>query len=220
MVQSVTNLDRAIKMRRDSDTQLMNYWLYFFLVSWVTFGIYGLVLFFKRTGRIDGFSARKQLYYTSLLEWTERYARQQNNEDAVHHQIADMRSEVERAYKTDLRPIKAGISFLLTIVTLGIYGLYVLYRWNRYWWDAQVLEQDFDDKLSQSWTALGLMRYPVSFTIDQGKRRSYPLYLILTIVTFGIWGIVWEYKIQTDPDNLYSSFHGVEDTVLQVVRAH
>ena len=58
MVQSVTNLDRAIKMRRDSDTQLMNYWLYFFLVSWVTFGIYGLVLFFKRTGRIDGFSAR------------------------------------------------------------------------------------------------------------------------------------------------------------------
>jgi hypothetical protein len=44
--------------------------------------------------------------------------------------------------------------------------------------------------------------------------------LILSIVTFGIWSLVWEYKIQTDPDNLYNEFHSVEDTVLQTVRAH
>jgi uncharacterized protein DUF4234 len=102
----------------------------------------------------------------------------------------------------------------------GIYYLYVLYRMNRYWWDAQVLEQDFDDKLSQAWSTLGVMRYPVSFTLDQGKRRSYALYLILSIVTFGIWWIVWDYKIHTDPENLFKEFHSVEDTVLQTVRAH
>jgi hypothetical protein len=162
----------------------------------------------------------KQSYYTSLLDWTERYAAQNGKEDAVHHQLSDLRGEVDRVYKADMRPIKAGISLLLTLVTLGIYGLYVLYRMNRYWWDAQVLEQDFDDKLSQAWTSLDLMRYPVSFTVDQGKRRGYALYLILSIVTFGIWGIVWDYKIHTDPDNLFSSYHSVEDTVLQTVRAH
>jgi hypothetical protein len=220
MVQSVTTLDRSIKQRRDSDTPLINYWLYFFLVSWVTFGIYGLVLFFKRISRIDRFTERKQPYYRALVEWTERYARQQGTEDQVHHQIADLRSELDRAYKGDLRKLNAGVSFLLTLVTLGLYGFYVLYRMNRYWWDAQVLEQDFDDKLSQVWTKLGLMRYPVSFTVDQSKRRSYGLYLILSLVTFGLWLIVWEYKIHTDPDNIYESFHSVEDTVLQTVRAH
>lgn len=220
MVQSVTLLDRAIKQRRDSDTTLVNYWLYFFLLSWVTFGIYGIYLFFKRIGRIDGFTARKQSYYTALIDWTERYARQQGKEDAVHHDLTDMRGDVEVSYKGSLRPIKAGISFLLSIVTLGIYGLYVLYRMNGYWWDAQVLEQDFDDKMSQVWTKLDLMRYPISFTVDQSKRRGYALYLILSIVTFGIWGIVWDYKIHTDPDNIYQSFHAVEDTVLQTVRAH
>jgi hypothetical protein len=220
MVQSVTTLDRSIKQRRDSDTTLINYWLYFFIVGPFTFHIYTIVLFFKRIGRIDGFTARKQPYYTSLVEWTERYARQHGKEDAVHRELADLRSEIDAAYKGNLRPIKAGVSFLLSLVTLGIYGLYVLYRMNRYWWDAQVLEQDYDDKLSQVWTKLDLMRYPITFTVDQGKRRGYALYLILSIVTLGIWWVVWDYKLQVDSDNLYPSFHSVEDTVLQTVRAH
>jgi hypothetical protein len=220
MVQSVNVLDRSIKQRRESDTSLINWWLYTLLVGPVTFHIYTIVLFFKRIGRIDGFSARKHAYYDSLLEWTERYARQLNREDAVHHELADLRSEVNAAYSGNLRKLNAGTSFLLTIVTLGIYGFIVLYRMNRYWWDAQVLEQDFDDKLSQIWTKLDLMRYPLSFNVDQSKRRGYALYLILSIVTFGIWGLVWDYKIHTDPDTLYPSCHSVEDTVLQTVRAH
>jgi hypothetical protein len=220
LMQSVTRIDRAVKERRDTDTTLMNYWLYFFLVSWVTLGIYSLVLFFKRINRIDGFSGRKQDYYEGLLDWTERYADQQGHRDEVESLLSDMRHDVKVAYSSDLRPIKAGISFLLTLVTIGIYGLYVLYRMNRYWWDAQVLEQSFDDSLSQAWTKLGLMRYPISFTLDQGKRRSYPLYLILSIVTFGIWAIVWDYKVHTDPENLYKEFHSVEDTALQTIRAH
>ncbi|MBV8064142.1 MAG: DUF4234 domain-containing protein [Actinobacteria bacterium] len=220
MVQSVTILDRAIKQRRDSDITLVNWWLYFLFLSWITFGIYTIYLFFKRIGRIDRFSERKHAYYIALLDWTERYAQQQGREDSVHHQLADLRSNVQNAYVGALRPIKAGLSFVLTILTLGIYGIYVHYRMNRYWWDAQVLEQDFDDSLSQAWMKVDLMRYPISFEVDQSKRRSFALYFILSIVTFGIWGLVWDHKFHTDPDNLYPPFHTVEDTVLQTVRAH
>jgi hypothetical protein len=220
LMQSVTKIDRAVKERRESDTTLINYWLYFFLVSWVTFGIYGLILFFKRINRIDRFGARKRAYYEGLLDWTERYADQHGKRDEVQALLGDMRHDVKAGYGSDLRAIKAGISFLLTIVTIGFYGLYVLYRMNRYWWDAQVLEQGFDDRLSQAWVKLGLMRYPISFTLDQGKRRSYPLYLILSFVTLGIWAIVWDYKIHTDPENLFPEFHSVEDTALQTIRAH
>jgi hypothetical protein len=76
---------------------------------------------------------------------------------------------------------------------------------NRYWWDAQLLEQDFDDKLSQIWMRLGIARYPLTFQVDQSKRRDYAFYLILSSVTLGIWAMVWDYKIYkiyTDPDNL------------------
>lgn len=219
-VHAVTRVDRAIKERRDSDTLLINYWLYFLLVSWVTIGIYGLVLFFRRIGRVDRFSERKRAYYEAVIDWTEMYAEQQRKKDEVHHVLSDMRLDIGDAFKGPLRKINAGVSFLLTIVTIGIYGLYVLYRMNRYWWDAQVVEQNFDDKLSQVWLKLDLMRYPISFTLDQSKRRSYLLYLLLSILTIGIWAIVWDYKIHTDPDNLYKEFHSIEDTVLQVLRSH
>jgi hypothetical protein len=218
MLQLVTRLDRFIKERRDTDLTFMNYWLYFFVVSWVTFGIYGIVIYFRRMKRIDRFSERKSAYYTSVIDWTERYSQQKGKEDDVHHLLSDMRSEVNAARKGDLREINASVALLLTFVTLGFYGLWTLYRMNRYWWDVQTIEQDFDDKLSQAWTALGLMRYPISFTLDQGKRRSYGLYLALSIVTLGVWGVVWDYKVHTDPDNLYGEIHSVEDTVLQTVR--
>jgi hypothetical protein len=219
MAQTVTQIDRSIKERRYSDTVLVNFWLYFFLLSWITFGIYGIVLFFQRINRIDRFSSRKQRYYEGLITWTERFAQQHKQENEVHDNLTDMRSDVVAAYRGDLRQMRAGLSFLLTIVTIGIYGFYVLYRLNRYWWDAQVVEQEFDDRLSLSWTKLGLMRYPIGFTLDQEKRRSYPLYLILSIITVGIWAIVWDYKLQTDPENLYGEFHTNEDTALQVVRS-
>jgi hypothetical protein len=220
LIQSVTRIDRAIKDRRDSDTELVNWWLYALLLSWVTFGIYGLYLFFKRISRVDAFSRRKRAYYESLLEWTRRRSAAKSQEDQVHNQLADLQDEVTRAYQRDLRPIRAGLSFVLTIVTLGLYGLVVLYRLNRYWWDAQVIEQDFDDKLSHTWMTLGIVRYPLTYRVDQSKRRSYALYLIVSIVTFGLWGLVWDYKIHTDPDNLYGEFHSIEDTVLQTVRSH
>lgn len=221
MVQTVTVLDRAIKQRRDSDVTLINWWLYHLILNPFTLGLFGIyIFFFRRVGRIDSFSERKQAYYRALIEWTERYARQQGQEDEVHHSLDDQRAAIDRAYQGELRPIKAGLSFLLTIVTLGIYGLYVLYRMNAYWWAAETIEQDFDDALSQVWTKLGLMRYPISFSVDNSKRRGYALYLILSIVTIGIWGLVWDYKLHHDPDNLYTSFHSVEDTVLQTVRAH
>lgn len=220
LVHSVTKIDRAIKLRRENDEPLVNWWLYFFLLSWITLGIYSFVLFFKRIHRIDRFSERKRAYYDGLLEWTERLADQQGKLDLVHAEIGDLRSEIQQAYEKPLRPIKAGLSFLLTIITIGIYGFVVLYRMNRYWWDAEVVEQDFDDRLSQAWIKLGLMRYPLTFQLDSSKKRSYPLYLFLSFVTIGIWFYVWDYKIHTDPDRLFGEFHGIEDSVLQVVRAN
>jgi hypothetical protein len=220
IIQSVTKIDRAIKARTESDTVLINYWLYLFLVSWVTLGIYSIILYFKRIGRIDRFSERRRAYYDAAIEWTELYAQQQGKEADVHYVLSDMRGEIDAAYTRKLRPINALKSFLLAIITFGIYQFWVLHRLNQYWWDAQLVEQEFDDKLSQAWTKLSLTRYPISFVVNPSKRREYWLYLLLSIVTFGIWYIVWDYKIHTDPDNLFNGFHTTEDTVLQVIRSH
>src|ERR1051325_8439249 len=104
VIHTVTKLDRAIKQRRDTDVPLINWWLYVLLLSWITLGIYGLYLFFKRISRIDGFSTRKRAYYEAVLEWTEREATAKGQQDAVHSELNDLRSDVVRAYQGDLRP--------------------------------------------------------------------------------------------------------------------
>jgi len=128
MTQCVVRVERAIKERRESDKPLINYWLYFLLVSWVTLHIYTFVVFFQRMVRIDRFSTRKRMYYEGLITWTSRYAQRLGREDEVHDRIGDMRDEIDAAYSGDMRQINAGLSLLFTILTLGIFGFYVLYR--------------------------------------------------------------------------------------------
>lgn len=217
LVQPVLSIERSVKERRDVDVPLVNWWLAFLLIVPVTLGIYLFVMYFQRIGRVDKFILRKQQYYRAIIDYTSKQADQKGRLDAERHRISDLNDEIDSAF-SKLKPINAGLSFLLTLVTIGIYGFYVLYRMNRAWYQLQVIEQDFDDKISQIWSSLGLLRYPINFRIDSSKNRSYVLYLVLSFLTIFIWAAVWDYKIHTDPDKLYGEFHSVEDTVLQTVR--
>ena len=215
MIQAVQKIERSIKERREVDVPFMNWWLYTLIVNPVTFGIYGIVMFFKRTGRVDKFIARKKDYYQSVLDYTEKYSQEEKRYDDIRNDLKNLKDSVNTIFSKE---IKAGISFLLMIVTLGIWAFVWLYKMNKIWYDLQKVEQDFDDKISQIWSKVGLIKYPLSFNLDSSKNRSYVLYLILSIITFGIWGLVWDYKIHTDPENLYKEFHSIEDTVFQTVR--
>jgi hypothetical protein len=68
------------------------------------------------------------------------------------------------------------------------------------------------------WAKLGIVRYPISFTPRQSVKRSFGLYLGLSVLTVGVWSLVWDYKVHTDPDSLYPEFHSAEDAVLNAVR--
>lgn len=218
MIQAVQKIERSIKERRDVDVPFMNWWLYVLIVNPVTVGIYGIVLFFKRTGRVDKFIIRKRDYYQNVLDYTEKYAHEKNVYDNTRNDLNDLKEFVDYNFSKNIKEIKAGSSFLLMIVTLGIWGFVWLYKMNGIWHSLQILEQEFDDKISQIWSAVGLIKYPLTFNLDSTKNRSYALYLILSVLTLGVWALIWDYKIHTDPEILYKEFHSIEDTLLQLVR--
>ena len=197
----------------------MNWWLYMFLLSWLTLGIAAIYYFVKRISRVDEYSRRKQDYYAALITFTERYGQASDQRVKADPVVRDMQSALEWGKKHHLRPIGALKSFLLTIVTLGIYGIVAWYQVNRAWADRQVFEREFDELLSKAWLTLGITRYPVTFELARGKDRNFWLYLVLTLVTFGIWGLVWDYKVHNDPNNIYPRIHQVEDTVVQLARS-
>lgn len=218
MNQIIHKIEISIRNRGYSDKPLVNYWLYFFLLSWLTLGIYGLVLFFQRIARIDKFINRKKIYYWNIIDYTEKYAIENNLQKEFQFQIKDLRDFYRYEFMRKIKEINGGISFLLIIVTLGFWGIIVLYKQNKAWDELQKFEQKFDEKLNLLWNKLGIAKYPLSFNIDTSIERSFILYLLLTIITLGIWGIVWEYKMHVDPDNIFHEFHSAEDNVLQTIR--
>ncbi|HWM35822.1 MAG TPA: DUF4234 domain-containing protein [Streptomyces sp.] len=217
-IQAVQRVDRYVHQRRFTDQRLVSWVLYFFLLSWVTLGIYAIYLFYVRMQRADRFRDRRVHYYDAVVASTRQYAEVSGQYDAIHDDLDDLERFVKERFTDEHKPIEAGSSLILSIITLGIYGLYATYRMMRFWWEIQLTEQDFDEKLSLIWTSLGITRYPVTFEADEELHRSFGMYLLLTIVTLGIFGIVWDYRLHTDPDRVYPEFHSAEDLVLSALR--
>ena len=219
LAHAVRTIDRSIDERRVTDTPLINYWRYL-LLALATAGIYPLLLLGRRVRRADRFSRRKAPYYEALIDWTDLHAQQFGRSDAdLHDLLGQARAEIRAAYAGPLRRIGARRAVLLTVGTFGLFGFFVLHRLNRYWWDAQVVEQKFDERLSVAWYGLGLIEYPLTLHPDPRSRRSFRRYLTASVLTLGGWAIVWDYRIHRDPDDLYAGFHSVEDAVRHVIRS-
>ena len=218
MNQEILRIERSIKDRYDTDKILVNYWLYFFLLSWITFGIMSLVLFFQRIGRVDNFINRKKSYFEGLINYCEQTAREKNKYDELSTQINRLRSVYEYEFLDKNKTINAGLSFVLMIITFGIWGIVVRYKLNKAWDNLQRAEQRLYEELNPIFGHLGVTKHPINFRIKVNKSRSFILYFFLTIITFGIWGIVWDYYIHTDADDLYPEFHTAEDYILGAIK--
>lgn len=216
---AIQQVDRYVHQRRYTDQKFVSWPIYFFLLSWITLGIYVCVIFYRRLNRADLFRNRKAHYYDAVVDATRQYAEQTGKGDSVHNDLADLDRYTRERFEDEHKPINAGLSFVLAIVTLGIYGWYAIHRLMRFWWEIQLTEQDFDEKISMVWMRLDLVRYPLTFEPDEQLRRSFWMHFLLAIVTLGIYGIIWDYRLHTDPERVYPEFHTAEDSVLNTLRA-
>ena len=90
---ALAQMERYIRERRDTDRPLIGWGVYFFLLTWLTLGIYPIVIFYKRLNRADMFSERRQHYYGAVVSFTTEQAEQAEQAgqlDAVHHDTDDL----------------------------------------------------------------------------------------------------------------------------------
>ncbi len=218
MIQEIQRIERSVKERMFSDKELINFWLNFFILNWLTGGVMGLVIYFQKIIRIDKFFLRKRDYYASLITYTEKNAQENGRYEEVSGDITNLQNFYANNFVAKISELGPAKSFFLTILTFGIWGIVVSYKINKAWDEFQMFEQQFDEQLSAIWIKLGLLKYPLNFKTDEELKRNFWIQILLSIITFGIWGIVWQYKTHTDPENIYKEFHAVEDTVLQTIK--
>lgn len=98
-----------------------------------------------------------------------------------------------------------------------IAGLYILYFLTR---DFRRHENREDNLLEDLARAFGQLNI-TAMTRRQKPipERNYVLYLVLTIITLGIFGIYWLYTLIQDPNNHFRSHIQVEDELLSKLSA-
>lgn len=215
MLQNLARLERAVRESKLTDNPLVNWWLYILLLSWVTLGIYPIIVFFQRINRRDRHFQRVNEVFRAALDCTREIAEARGKN--VLHELHGVESRLKAAESSLLRPKGALLWFILTFITLGFAGLYVLYFETKDWHRLLRLEQDLLDDLSKVWARLKIVRYPV--TVDlAAPDRNYWLYLFLSVITFGIWGIYWDYCVHTDPDRVFKESAQWEQVLLNSFR--
>lgn len=217
-LESLQRVERYVHERRSTDQTFIGWGVYFFILTWATFGIYAVIMFYRRVNRADLFRDRRLHYYTAVIDATREYAEQQGKYDDAHDDLNDLEHFVKVRFADEHTPIGAGKSLLLSFITFGIYGCCAIYRLMRFWWQIQLTEQDFDEKLSLVWTRLGITHYPIVFEPVPALDRGFGTHFALTLVTLGIYGIVWDYQLHTDPERLYPETRSVEDSIVYALR--
>ena len=94
-----------------------------------------------------------------------------------------------------------------------IYNLPINYLWDK----LQKREKEFCNLINDIWIEEGWMTEEIEFSVVPNKHRSVRKWGLLSIFTFGIGFLVWDYKLHTDPDNIYPRFYKAEDEILEII---
>jgi uncharacterized protein DUF4234 len=215
-LESFPLLDRESRRRNETDKE-MSFGLYIVL-TFITFGIYGIYAHYKLIEREQEHFNRMARFNDDLYKLAEEQAEDTGKAAEFSTDLAELRGLDE-----DFQRLQAGkersaaLWTILSIVTLGIAYLYVYYFLHADLIDHQRAEAEYIEKASLLLNKLGIGKHPVTVEQVVGE-RSYPLYLLITLVTLGFFGIYWNYTFFKDGNAHFLEHRRFEDQLMSVIR--
>lgn len=212
-----------VQVRRRTDTdRTMSYgtfWLWSIVLSIFTFGIgssiYQYVIYFQLLNRRNGhFERQHRLIEQVILGLREAHGG--NLKVASRLSAADATLEEMRREEGPREPWLWVL--LWPLLTLGIAAFWTIFWLTMDWRRHSMRQQQIMDDLSAAFRELG---YSTPNIIDEGvsPERNYWLYLLFTVLSFGLFGIWWLYVIFKDGNTHMQSDQFMEDQLLNTLRA-
>jgi hypothetical protein len=209
-------LDRESRRRRDTDTQL-SYAMYL-VVGFFTLGIYDIYIHFKLIQSQQEHFARMGRFNEDLFGIIEERAAGIGATQSHARDIEEIRilnEDFQRLQRGKER--SPGLWILLSIVTLGLAFIYVLYFLNTDLREHQRAEADYIEKASAVLNRLGIGKHPV--VVEQVvPERSFPLYLLFTVLTVGFFEFYWAYVRIKDQNQHFLEHDRFEDQLMSLIR--
>lgn len=217
-IESFPLLDRETRRRHETDVQLS--FAMYLVLGFLTLGIYSIYVHYKLIARQRDHFRRMLRFCDDLLRVIEERAEITGQSEALAAEIAEVRSLKERFDEVHRKRQRSpGLWIVLSILSFGLLFFYVLYFLNDDLVEHQQIEAEYLERASLLLNKLGVGRHPV--IVEQVvPDRSFPLYLILTIVTLGLFELYWAYARIKDGNEHFNEHARFEDQLLSLIRAY
>lgn len=209
-------LDRESRRRIETDKE-MSFGLYIVL-SIITFGIYAIYAHYKLIEREQEHFERMARFNDDLFKLTEEQAEDAGQTAGLSSQLDELRGMNE-----DFRRLQAGderspaLWTIVSILTLGLAYFYVYWFLHADLMKHQRAEAEYVEKASLILNRLGIGKHPIVVEQVVGE-RSYGLYLLVSILTLGLFAIYWNYTFFKDGNSHFREHQRFEDQLMSVIR--
>lgn len=190
-MRSIALVARTVMERHKTDIRI-NYGKVI-LLTIPTLGIYNIVTFYRLMKRIHMHYNRQHLLYKDITSFLSEYS---NNKGIEIEGLSQLKYEISDI-EYDEEGISFGLWFFISLLTLGIGGIYPLYRLTTDPHKHDKLENRVLGRINNILLDLKLIDKPI---VKQAgcKKRIFFLYILFTILTAGCFSIYWSYVITSD----------------------
>jgi len=213
---SMVNLEADIRNRTVTDWQT-GFWQAF-LLSIVTCGIYMFYVIYKLLERREQHFERMVSFRKDMIAVLKEKA-EASSPDGLNPEIEAEFSQLEGldldATNRDRSGDKSPVLWLILSMVVGVIIYYVYYFLNDDFRAHEANEHAFMLKASEVMNRLGITENQI-VTPMVIPERNFITFLLLSLVTCGIYAIYWLYTIITDPNNHFDN-HAVWEAQVQAL---
>jgi len=211
MIQKLVLVEDTVRKADETDERL-SFWK-IILLTFVTCGIYGLIAQFKLLNWRDKHFSRKATLFKDIVECIKEVANEKGKLSAINQELL----QLERLRDDEIfKPRNAVLWFILGL--LGIPGFYSLYYLTTDYPAHEVKEYEAARLISDMLTKLGIAKNPIEYEKVM-IQRSFITYLLLSLITVGIFAIYWMYILEEEPNKHFDSEKRWEHQILAVLRS-
>lgn len=175
-------------------------------------GIIWVFLLYKLVKRRNTHFARQRFLYEDLANTVKELASKKGVD------LSLPMNNLERTYREAMveeTEKSAALWAILSFIT-GIAVLYIFYFLMKDFFKHERKEELFFEDLNRALITAGITMNLPRRTVPIPD-RSFILYFILSLITFGIFGIYWIYVLLEDPNNHFRQQAMIEDTIISQV---
>jgi uncharacterized protein DUF4234 len=173
-----------------------------------------LYFFYMLIRRRNQHFPRQQRFFSDLVSFLRTAANKKgaNVEPVLNSMENTLRqSQSEETEKSAVLWVILMIIPFISIIAI----LYILYFLTKDYYKHERWEDGMLSDSERAMSALG-----IQFIFHRSEpipSRSFILYLIITIITFGIFGLYWEYTLIKDPNNHFANHAVYEPQIIQLL---